>query len=166
MEKTHQIHLLQKFCGILAPSFYISSDEFMTFLFPLLHHDQKSETPHDKTNKMACAPSKDSESSLSTWRKFGSLATHWAHSRRLWSGWADAQADLCLHWTHMPFCWFWHEVEPTFGKPTDLSWHQHNWPLQHLPDELMIFYTLFDSILDISDWLIDWLTDWCLFVLV
>ena len=23
-----------------------------------------------------------------------------------WSGWADAQADLSLHWAHMSFCWF------------------------------------------------------------
>ena len=43
----------------------------------------------DKTNKIARAPSEDSdqpgcpvwsESSLSAWRKFVSLATHWAHS--------------------------------------------------------------------------------------
>ena len=26
--------------------------------------------------------------------------------RRLWSVWADAQADLSLRWAHMPFCWF------------------------------------------------------------
>ena len=26
--------------------------------------------------------------------------------RRLWSDWADAQADLSLCWAHMPFCWF------------------------------------------------------------
>ena len=48
------------------------------------------EPPHDKTNKMACAHSKTQislgirpvwwESSLSAWRKLGSLATHWAHS--------------------------------------------------------------------------------------
>ena len=30
-----------------------------------------------------------SDSSLSAWRKFGSLATHWAHSED-WSDWADA----------------------------------------------------------------------------
>ena len=29
---------------------------------------------------------------------------------RLWSDWADAQADLSLHWAHMSFCWFWHEA--------------------------------------------------------
>ena len=28
--------------------------------------------------------------------------------RRLWSDWADAQADLSLHWAHMPLCWFCH----------------------------------------------------------
>ena len=29
------------------------------------------------------------------------LAIHWAHSeRRLWSDWADAQADLSLRWVH------------------------------------------------------------------
>ena len=40
------------------------------------------EPPHDKTNKMACALSEESDqSSLSAWRKLGSLATHWAHSK-------------------------------------------------------------------------------------
>ena len=48
------------------------------------------EPRHDKTNKMSVRPAKTqisqgirpvwSESSLSTWRKLGSLATHWAHS--------------------------------------------------------------------------------------
>ena len=44
----------------------------------------------DKTNKWVCAKRRQislgirpvwSESSLSTWRKLGSLATHWAHSK-------------------------------------------------------------------------------------
>ena len=49
-----------------------------------------TEPPHDKTNKMSMHPAKIqislgihpdwSESSLSAWRKLGSLATHWAHS--------------------------------------------------------------------------------------
>ena len=49
-----------------------------------------SEPRHDKTNKMAVRPAKTqislgihpvwSESSLSTWRTLGSLATHWEHS--------------------------------------------------------------------------------------
>ena len=49
-----------------------------------------TEPRHDKTNNMAVRPVKTqislgicpvwSESSLSAWRKLGSLATHWAHS--------------------------------------------------------------------------------------
>ena len=30
--------------------------------------------------------------------------------RRLWSDWADAQADLSLRWAHMLLCWFCHEA--------------------------------------------------------
>ena len=30
--------------------------------------------------------------------------------RRLWSDWADAQADLSLRWAQKSFCWFCHEV--------------------------------------------------------
>ena len=30
--------------------------------------------------------------------------------RRLWSDWADLQADLSLRWAHRPFCWFCHDA--------------------------------------------------------
>ena len=66
-----------------------------------------NEQRHDKTNKMSMRPAKTqislsinpgwSESSLSTWRKLGSLATHLSAQWRLWSAWADAKADLSLH---------------------------------------------------------------------
>ena len=46
-----------------------------------------------------------SASSLSAWRKFWSLATHWAHTED-WSDWADAQADLSLRWAHSLFVGF------------------------------------------------------------
>ena len=46
-----------------------------------------------------------SESSLSTWRKLGSLATHWAHSED-WSDWANAQADLSHRWADSHFVGF------------------------------------------------------------
>ena len=39
-----------------------------------------------------------SESSLSAWRKLGSLAIHWVHSEDSDQHWADAQADLSLRW--------------------------------------------------------------------
>ena len=45
-----------------------------------------------------------SESSLSAWRKLGSLATHWANSEV--SDWADVQADLSLYWVHSCFVGF------------------------------------------------------------
>ena len=34
------------------------------------------------------------------------LSAQW----RLWSDWANAQADLSLRWAHMPFCWFCHKA--------------------------------------------------------
>ena len=65
--------------------------------------------------KTACAPSEDtyslgiypvwSKSSLSAWRKLGSLATHLAHSED-WSDCADAQADPSPGWSHKPYCRF------------------------------------------------------------
>ena len=82
---------------------------------------QPSEPPHDKPTKWHVRPVKTqislgirpvwSESSLSAWRKLGSLATHWKHSED-WSDWADAQADLSLRWAYMTFCWFCHDGAP------------------------------------------------------
>ena len=33
-----------------------------------------------------------------------------------WSDWADAHADLSLHWSHMSFCWFCHEAAQTMNN--------------------------------------------------
>ena len=74
------------------------------------------EPPHDKTNKMACAPNKGSDQpghppSLirvfavcmkKAWVLSYPLSAQW----RLLSDWADAQADLCLHWAHSHFVGF------------------------------------------------------------
>ena len=78
------------------------------------------ELPHDKTNKMAFAfaPSEDSDQpghppslirvfavrSIGTWGPNVSSCVQ----RKLWSDWADAQADLCLRWLQWSFCWFCH----------------------------------------------------------
>ena len=61
---------------------------FVLFVCSLLKSSY--EQHYDKTNNMACMPSKDSdepgihpvwsESSLSAWRSIGSLTTHWEHS--------------------------------------------------------------------------------------
>ena len=66
--------------------------------------------------RSAWASGQSDQSSLSAWRKLGSLATHWVDSedsdqtgqmpRLIWSDWADAQADLSLHWAHSHFVCF------------------------------------------------------------
>ena len=73
----------------------------------------RNELPNDKTNKMACAPREDSVQPghpPSLIRVFAvRMKKHWILSyrlsalRRLWSDWADAQADLSLHWAHSHF---------------------------------------------------------------
>ena len=70
----------------------------------------KYEPSRDKTNKVACAPSEDSDQPghpPSLIRVFAvSMKKAWVLSyplsaqRRLWSDWADAQADLSLRWAH------------------------------------------------------------------
>ena len=74
------------------------------------------ELPHDKTNKMACAPSEDSDQPRhlpSLIRVFGVLMKKaWvlryplSAQLRFWSDWADAQADLSPHWAHSRFVGF------------------------------------------------------------
>ena len=69
-----------------------------------------NEPPRDKTNKMACALSEDSDQPghlPSLIRVFAvRMKKAWVLSyllstqRRLWSDWADAQADLSLRWAH------------------------------------------------------------------
>ena len=78
--------------------------------------NMKIEPRHDKTNKMICAPSEDSDQPghppslirVSAVR----LKQNWVLSyplsaqRRLWSDWADAQADLSLRWAQSHFVGF------------------------------------------------------------
>ena len=74
---------------------------------------------HDKTNKMACAHSEDSDQPWhppSLLRVFAvRMKKAWVFSyppcaqRRLWSDLADAQADLSLRWAQS-FCWLCHEA--------------------------------------------------------
>ena len=79
-------------------------------------HVSWNEPRHDKTNKMACAPSEDSDQpghppSL-IWVFAVRMKKAWALSyllstqQRPWSDWADAQANLSLCWVHSHFYWF------------------------------------------------------------
>ena len=86
------------------------------------------EPPRDKTNKMACAPSEDSDqpghppSLIGVFtvrmKKAWVLSYPLSAQRRLWSDWADAQADLSLRWAHILVCWFYHEAAHMFFVTT------------------------------------------------
>ena len=71
---------------------------------------------HDKTNKVACAPSKDSDQPghppslirvfAVRMKKVLVVSYPLGAKQRLWSDRADAQSDLSLRWAHMRISWF------------------------------------------------------------
>ena len=75
---------------------------------------ETNEPPHDKTNKMACAQwrlrsawafAQSNQSSLTAWRKLGSLAIHWVRSKD--SDQTGRMPRLIyLHWLHSHFVGF------------------------------------------------------------
>ena len=65
-----------------------------------LWRNKQNEPPHDKTWSAWA----------STMKKAWVLSYPLSAQRRLWSDWADAQADLSLRWAHMSVCWFCHEA--------------------------------------------------------
>ena len=80
--------------------------------------NSRNEPPHDKTNNVVCAPSEDSDQPGHLIRVFAVrmkkhlvLIYPLSAQQRLWSDWADPQADLSLRWAHMPRCWFWHVAD-------------------------------------------------------
>ena len=99
---------------IMFPSIWASQSVFHPWYTPNRHQNKifcpitfTFEPPHDKTNKMACAPSEDSDQpghlpSL-IWVLNAHMKKAWVLSyplstqRRLWSDWADAIL-LVLSW--------------------------------------------------------------------
>ena len=79
-------------------------------------HLIKIEPRHDKTNKMACVPSEDSDQTghppslirvfAFRMKKAWILSYPLSTQRKFWSDWADAQADLSLRWAHTHFVGF------------------------------------------------------------
>ena len=67
-----------------------------------------NEPPHDKTNKMAWAPSEDSDppSLIRVFAVRMKKALDLSAQRRFWSDWAGAQTDLSLRWVHSHFAGF------------------------------------------------------------
>ena len=72
------------------------------------------EPPHDKTNKVACAPSEDSdqpENPPSLIRVFPvRMKKPWVLSYPLSANEDSDQFGRSLRWAHMPLSWFCHEV--------------------------------------------------------
>ena len=81
--------------------------------YPIL---RKFELPHDKTSKMACVPSEDSDQPGHPPSLIRVFAVHSmgnkgpklssCEQQRLWLDWADAQADLSLRWAQSHFVGF------------------------------------------------------------
>ena len=127
-----------KMCHLLAhqafpPNYYNLSRTKKTARTPT-PISTRNRPPHDKTNKMTCAPSEDSDQPHhppSLIRVFAvRMKKAWVVSyllsaqRRLWSDWANAQADLSLRWAHRSFCWFCHgAARMPQQKITALLWH-------------------------------------------
>ena len=107
-----------------------------------------NEQPHDKTNKMTVGPAMIqislgirpvwSESSLSTWRKLGSLATHWAHSEdsdqtgripRLICVFAGRTVILLVLTWGGSNCNYWHLYTVKIWKIGTLKYSSHLSPL-------------------------------------
>ena len=98
---------------------YIKLEKMIGFLDSFHKYFMRiTEPPHDKTNKMACAPSKDSDRpghppSLITVfavhmkKSFGPKLEIECTAKTDQTG---QMTDLSLCWTHMPFCWFCHEA--------------------------------------------------------
>ena len=77
-----------------------------------------NEPPHHKTNKWPVHPAKTQNQPghphslirvfADRMKKGWVLGYPSSAQQRLWSFWADAQADLSLCWAYMPFFWFCH----------------------------------------------------------
>ena len=124
MQRT--VYVIMKWCKRTLRSFRTPILHLRLWLCPLLSWVIRFriynvfEPAHDKTYKIACAPSEDSDQPghpPSLIRVFAvPMKKDWVFSyplsaqQRLWSDWADAQAELSLRWAHMPFCWFCHAL--------------------------------------------------------
>ena len=86
---------------------------------PLNNHTV-NEPPHDKTNKMACVPSEDSDQSGNPpclIRVFAQWVAKDPSFLHVDSEDSDQTGRmLSLHWAHMPFCWFCHEAAQITGQ--------------------------------------------------
>ena len=75
---------------------------------------KRNEPPHDKTNKLICAPSEDSDQTAQSGQRircphketFGPQVAHRAHSEDSDQTGVDARSGLSLRWARISFIWF------------------------------------------------------------
>ena len=93
--------------------YFIHSSILRNYKFQL-HHKGAATWQNQQSD---CAPSEDSDQPghppsliirvfAVCMKKAWVLSYTWSPQRRLWSDWADAQADLSLHWAHTHFVGF------------------------------------------------------------
>ena len=112
----YSVFLLLCFCFVFCCRQETFAIEIVTRLRLIISEKKKKEPPRDKTNKMACAHSEDSDQPghppslirvfAVRMKKAWVLSYPLSAKRRLWSDWADAQADLSLRWAHSHFVGF------------------------------------------------------------
>ena len=112
-----RLSMYVKYCENKPKSEYIVS-EYIDNFFEVSGYNwsKQNDLRHVKSNKMACAPSEDSDQPGHPPSLIRVFAVHsmdsWGPNvsscgqRRRWSDWADTQADLSLLWVHRSFCWF------------------------------------------------------------
>ena len=98
-----------------------------------------------------CVPSEDSDQPVrmkKAWVLIYPLSAQW----RLWSDWADAQADLSLHWAHTYFVGF---VMPQLIYI--LNYESNNWNFKKF--QLIEFLMIGHNILKLQTFLVDFLSE-------
>ena len=97
------------FCDIIAYIVFMKCECLLTQEY--IHQRSVIEPQHDKTNRMTCAPSEDSDQTGWMLR----LCAQWVaqvpvlHADSEDSDQAGRMPGLiCLFWVHVSFCWFCH----------------------------------------------------------
>ena len=87
------------------------------------------EPRHDKINKMSPSPIRVFAVRM---KKAWALSHPLSAQRRLWSDWADAQADLSLRWTHTHFvCFVMSQLKYGYLRMLLCPWARHFTPRKY-----------------------------------
>ena len=101
---------------------------------PAMEETVRFEPPHDKINEIARAHSEDSDQpghppslirvSAIRMKKVWVFSYPLSALRRLWTDWADTQADLSLCWAHSPFVGFVTRKQRSWRENTETQYNK------------------------------------------